>query len=512
MNTTPERRFNLVEEAWIPVTDVGMVSLRSIFSIPTLRALGGNPIHKIAITKFLLAVAQAAHTPEDDDEWGAMGMDGMAKRVLEYLDEKKEQFWLYGEKPFLQMPGVFNAEPKSSGSLKPDIATGNTTVLLNSQVERRLTDADMALLIITLMGFALGGKKTDNSIVLSRGYAGKSNEKGKPSSGKPGPSLGFLGYLHSFIIGTSLQQTIWLNLITKHRIAEMKQFNARLGTAPWERMPAGEDCSIARNLKNSLMGRLIPLCRFILLAEAGIHYTEGIAHPTYKEGGFDLSIAVDYSSNKPKVLWTNPEKRPWRELTSLLSFISTDQKKGYECKQLSWGIPRARSVVTGFGIWSGGLKVSSHAGEQYPSGLDDFVESEVQFDSATLGEIWFTHLKAEMSVLEEFSKILFGASMGYFKSQKADGKQQAEKATTLFWQLCERKFQTLIDACGDNQASEKTNSLRRTFANFAHKAYDMYCPNETARQLDAWAANRPNLGRFLAKKFPKQGGIWKQPQ
>jgi CRISPR system Cascade subunit CasA len=42
--------------------------------------------------------------------------------------------------------------------------------------------------------------------------------------------------------------------------------------------------------------------------------------------------------------------------------------------------------------------------------------------------------------------------------------------------------------------------LRKTFANYIHKAYNTYCPQDTARQLDAWAQARPNLGKYLAKE------------
>ena len=64
-----ENRFNLIDEPWIAVVDVGLVSLTDIFSQPELRALGGNPVEKIALTKLLLAIAQAAATPTDDSRW-----------------------------------------------------------------------------------------------------------------------------------------------------------------------------------------------------------------------------------------------------------------------------------------------------------------------------------------------------------------------------------------------------------------------------------------------------------
>ena len=63
---TLENRFSLIDEPWIPIADSGRVGLRQIFSNPNYRTLGGNPVQKIAVTKLLLAIAQAATTPADN--------------------------------------------------------------------------------------------------------------------------------------------------------------------------------------------------------------------------------------------------------------------------------------------------------------------------------------------------------------------------------------------------------------------------------------------------------------
>ena len=97
---TIENRFNLVVEPWIPIADVGRVSLRQIFSDPSYRALGGNPIQKIAITKLLLAIAQAAYTPKDNEAWELLGSKGLAQNCLTYFVSSWVKFqspeWLDG--------------------------------------------------------------------------------------------------------------------------------------------------------------------------------------------------------------------------------------------------------------------------------------------------------------------------------------------------------------------------------------------------------------------------------
>lgn len=491
-------KFNLVDEPWIPVAGNGLKSLSEVFANSELPGLGGNPVEKIALTKLLLAIAQAAYTPKDEADWLQLGSAGMAEKALEYLNKKRELFWLYGDKPFLQMPTISAAEKVGFGAIQPHIAYGNTTVLTQSQQEIPLSDAAKSLLLVQLMGFGLGGKKTDNRVVLSPSYQGKCNDKGKPSTGKPGPSVGFLGFLHSFMQGSSLHSTLWLNLLTETDLADFKVFTYNVGIPPWEAMPAGEDCAAAKRLKSSYMGRLVPLSRFMMLADDGIHYSEGIAHQDYKDGIADVSITVDMSGSKPLAVWADPDKRPWRQLQSLLSFLGNERT--FDCPQLRIGIAHAKhSSLADVGIWVGGLRVSSNAGEQYVSGQNDFVESEISFHTSYFGDYWFKTFSAEMQTLQELSKTIYACTLSYYKAQKADGKKLAAQAAGLFWQLCEPEAQALVEACAQEAPSTALPGMRKAFAAMAEKAYNTYCPHDTARQLDAWASARPSLGKYLAK-------------
>ncbi|MHB1606588.1 MAG: type I-E CRISPR-associated protein Cse1/CasA [Leptospirales bacterium] len=487
-----EKRFNLIDEPWIPVADVGRVSLKQLFSRPEYRALGGNPIQKIALTKLLLAIAQSASTPDNDDDWKMLKPEGLAKKCLSYLERWHDRFFLYGEHPFLQMPAIKRASLQTFGVALAEISTGNTTVLTQSQIERDMTDADKALLIVQLMGFGLGGK-ADNTVVLSLSYRGKSNEKGKPSVSKSGAFVGYPGYLHSFLQGQSLLETLWLNLFTRQQISDLRIFPGDIGVSPWEQMPEGEICPVAEALKSSLMGRLVPVSSFCLLEENGLHYSEGIAHPGYKEGGIDPSVAVDYSAKIPKALWIDPEKRPWRSLPALLSFFAQTDNKGFDCYQLRLNMPRAVSHLQTIGIWSGGLRVSRNSGKVFISVSDDFVESLVQIKSDELSD-WFPSLKLEMGEMDKLSQKLKWSVLNYFKDQKMKNDKQAAQSSNLFWQLCERRFQDLVNNC---KSPEQVKKLRSDFAGFVYKVYDTSCPKETARQIDAWAHNRPKLHSYL---------------
>ena len=303
---TIENRFNLIDEPWIPVVDAGQVSLRQLFSHPEYRALGGNPVQKIALTKLLLAIAQAACTPEDDEGWASLQSSGLADKCLEYLDKWYDRFYLYGEKAFLQMPIldrlIKDEKPKSFGpGFYPDVLSENSTILNQSQLEGKPGDAGKAVFIITMMNFAFGGKRIHKNIPpLTPNYPGKT------VSAKSAPSLGnYVGYLHSYLTGDSIQETTWLNLLTLEKIQDIKIWTSGLGAAPWEEMPSGEDCEISRQLKNSYMGCLVAMSRFMLLKEDGIIYIEGIQYPSHKEGWFEPSISLDHGGESIKV-----SKRP----------------------------------------------------------------------------------------------------------------------------------------------------------------------------------------------------------
>jgi CRISPR system Cascade subunit CasA len=513
-----ENKFNLVDSPWIPIADKGRVSLKQIFTQPDYRALGGNPVQKIAVMKLLLAIAQAACTPEDNDEWKKLGAEGLAQKCLAYLEKWHDRFYLYGEKPFLQMPAVVSlidartvqkkskaknnpdrlkaeekAKPKSFGAgFYPDLPSENNTMLSNTLFEQVLSDAEKAVFIISIMNLALGGKRVEADLMNFSGQT-----YGDKYSAKSAPSLGnYVGYLHNYLIGKNLLSSLWLNLLTHEQVKENRYWENGLGIPPWEIMPTTETCDVANQLKTSYMGCLVAMSRFAFLKDDGVYYLDGIQYPSHKDGWCEPSIAIN-RQKEIKVVWLNPNKRPWRELTSLLSFISatTSSQNNFDCQQISFGYKRAIRQNQKIGIWSGGLKIRGSSGDQSVKQDDDFVESSVFLPSKAEREEseWFDKLEQEMTELEHLSKIVYGSTFKYFDNLKADAKNQAAQATHLFWQLCERRFQDLVDACGEGD----TKALRKTFAHFASTAYNSYCSHDTARQLDAWAKNLPNFGKYL---------------
>lgn len=523
-----ENRFNLVDEPWIPVADHGRVSLRDIFSNRQHRSLGGNPVQKIALLKLLLAIAQAAATPDTEAEWQALGAEGLASRCLAYLDKWHDRFYLYGEQPFLQMLGVKSLitartkkrlgsaakgaktdEALASGRSKgfgagfyPDLPSSNNTVLSHGLLERNLSDAERAVFLVSIMNFAFGGKRVEADISSMSGSV-----LGNRYSAPAGPSLGgWSGYLHSFVFAQNILSTLWLNLLSVRNIESLSRWPSGLGVPVWESMPGSENDSRATSHKLSYQAALIALSRFVLLDEQGIYYLDGINYPSVKDGWFEPSLLINSADKDIKVKYVDPAKRPWREIEGMLSFLGANKFDGFECFSIRLGIDRARAVNEEIiAVWSGGLRVSANSGDQSVKQSDDFVDSMVWLHSAVMGDLGFMQLKLEMNALDTLSRILYGSVVGFFEEQKVDkkklGKNIADQATQLFWQLCERDFQSLVDACdGSEQAALQRQQLRRRFAGYVQQAFDQFCPRETARQLDAWAKCRPNNSTYLKQE------------
>jgi len=527
-----ENRFNLIDEPWIPVADYGRVSLRDIFSNHDYQSLGGNPVQKIAVFKLLLAIAQAATTPADDREWKELGAHGMAEKCLAYLDKWYDRFYLYGDKPFLQMPAVLDAinkrtakrlhiaktpgkkrdaelsgAPKDLGAgFYPDLPSDNNTVFSHTLVDKNLQDYEKALFVVTLMNFSFGGKRVEADLCSLSG-----EKLGNRHTAKAGPSIGgFWGYLHSFAMAERLLFSLWINLYTERDISSAGAWEFGLGRPAWEEMPNNETDDYANRYKNSYMATLIALSRFVLLRDDGIYYLEGLVYPSTRDGWYEPSLALDRGGKDIKVKYVDPEKRPWRELEGLLGFAISGQSTGFECHGIKLGIDRARENIPLISIWSGGLRVSSNSGDQSVKQSDDFVESNIWLESSVLGQSWFNQLKVEMEELKNLSDKLWVSVFNYFKTLKADNGKKIEntyagkiskQAQSMFWQLCERDFQDLVGNCETTEEQrQQRQKLRRKFASYQHQSYDFYCPNRTARQIDAWAQNRPNHYKYISQE------------
>ena len=504
---TEMKKFNLVDDPWIKVTGRELQSLKMLFSDLTLARLSGNAVEKIAVLRFLLALTYAAVEVPDTASWQALTPEQISRSVLEYLEHHHDTFELFGEKPFLQFPVLAKSEKKQPYSvLSPSTAVGNKPVLTNWNLPVSADVCELPLFLLRGCGFGMGGKKFDNSLVLTGGYVGKFNDKGKPASGSNGALLGFQGYLHSYLQGDTILETIHLNMLTAEEVAEMGVFPGGMGRPAWEHMPLGEDCPRAREYKESFQGILLPLDKFYLLlpAENKIVMTDGIRYPSHLTGLKDPALRIFQKGKDIKAVWAKTAVRPWRELSAILSFLkAVDSNR--DPYFLSCGIAKLPATST-VHVWTGGVEVSSNAGEQYVSGKNDYIESDFYFPVEYLAAASLDKYENIMTEIESLQSVLYKSVSGYFKElQNLSGADIASAASAVFWEMMERDVPQIIEAAFSENIVDDVapQELVKRWRRLVLDLYDRNCPCATARQLEAWCKHKPFA--YTKKKTTKKG-------
>jgi len=502
-----ENKFNLVDEPWINVESYGLVSLKSLFEKNTYKRICGTPIEKIAILKLLQGICQAAWTPTDEDEWKNGGEERLSKECLDYLEKYKDRFFLYGQRPFLQSPNIKDdkrTKKCSLGIINIESASENTTIWSQMQREKYLSDAEKAVMLITVMGFALGGKKWGNY------YNPEKDEmKASPPSGISLQK----GLLHSFCFGGTILQTLWLNLLEKEHLEG--KYIQKDPPWTWESMPEPEISkdinSLSKEYAKSITGRLVPLSRFCFFGkdekhEDIIYVTHGIFYPNSKDDAFDPSVS--YGKKGP--LMCDTKKRPWRNLPAMLSYLGGNKtQEQFSCFQLNIVLSRAvnASFITEVEIWSGGVQVSNKFGEEYFNADDDFVESSINIPRP-IKPAWFDFFEGEIKFLEKISEELKNSIEEYYKHFvendpkkeriiKNSIKKAQDKGELIFWQFCEKRLSNLVKAC---ESSEEIAKIRNKFLLDVENTFNTVCHKNTARELDAWAAAFTDFKHKLIKE------------
>jgi CRISPR system Cascade subunit CasA len=492
----PEQRsFNLIDQPWVPIAGMPRrKSLHDLFSDPALPRLGGDPVDKIVVFRLLLSICSASNQIPDDAAWHALTPEIIAANALRYLEKWHGRFDIYdAEHPFLQFPQLANGSAEPCSTLQANVASGNKTVLTGWHRECDLNDAEKTVLLLRSVCFGYGGKKYDNSLVLSSGY-----EKGK--TGKCGALLGAYGYLHSYYWGDTIIESLRLNLLTECDIQATKAFANEMGTPFWENMPTGEDDQRAKEYKSTYLGRLFPLDKFLLLKDGGIVKTDGMPYPSHKNGAVDPALALFEKKGERGVIWAKTDKRPWRDLPAILSFLEAGDKKYPLFLACGCGKMR-RFKLQKITVWLGGISVSSNSGEQYLSGKDDNVEAEFSFSTELMVKDGYQKFKAMMEDLDETSKILTNAVKQYYKQLSCDN--DAASASTLFYEKMKPRAQGIIDlAFSADNNEELRRKEKSAWWKIAQAVYDACCPHETARQLMAWVECRPRL-----KKSKNEGNL-----
>ncbi|WP_338760726.1 type I-E CRISPR-associated protein Cse1/CasA [Nocardia vulneris] len=241
--------FDLLEDPWIPVLDLGgrsrVLSLRAVFcEAHELSVLAGElPTQSFAILRLLLAIVRRSfrHRPGTAAEaWQSIWQPAEGREPItlpvreidDYLSEHAGRFRLFDpQRPFFQVAGLesVNGAVNSLDRLIADVPNGEKYFTTRGGVSlERIEFAEAARWLVHAQAFDPSGIKT-GAVGDLRVKAGKGYPIGLAWTG----NLGGL-----FWEGASLRETLVLNLVL-HDINEERFAVDDL--PPWEREPDRAD-------------------------------------------------------------------------------------------------------------------------------------------------------------------------------------------------------------------------------------------------------------------------------
>ena len=220
-------------------------------------------------------------------------------------------------------------------------------------------------------------------------------------------------------------------------------------------------------------------------------------------------MTVHPNEKDVKVVWARTSEHPWRELPAILSFLKAEHKGGSPYF-LSLGLQKLYYAEPQYwGIWTGGMEVSSNSGEQYLSGENDYIESEFYLAEGSLSGDNFPVYEQLMQDVDSYAKFLYFCVSAYYKEMNCDADTQltlATKAKSIFWNVMEPRAQEIILLAFSDQNEEKIKKIKeekkiwfRTLCDI----YDEVCPHETPRQISYWVEASPRFQKIQKAKGKK---------
>lgn len=494
--------MNLIGDPWIPVVfhngTTRVVGLRELYEqAESIRDLALAPPQRIAVTRLLICITQAAlDGPSDLQDWLAC-TSRIIPESLAYLDARCEKFDLFGETPFMQIKDLEADKLAPLDKLDFGLAAGNNKTLFDQAAipdGREHPAGWVALQLLTFLNFSTGGKV---------GQANWKKQKFSDST-KAAPTL---QAAHTFPRGSNLCGTLYLNLLTKSQITQLP--NGAWGIPVWDTYPKlPNDKKAIENATSTYLGRLVPLTRLLKIYQKiddeNIIQATCIIGPPPKDLGFEGPPAFREPSTTLTVnqkgesgyLSVSVDKHIWRELGAVLVLGKTsDEATG----PLTLNNLLHLELDTLVDIWIGGLLPSK-------ADIEDAVEWNISIPNSALhGDQLMTRYQNSVQVAEESSYALKRAVSTYldevnaYKGNESRSKNTragiVKKAQTTYWQVLDQRYGMLFENA--NVDERWKHIIGQALLN----AYEQSCPHETPRQIQAFSAGQRQLGLWrLSKK------------
>jgi CRISPR system Cascade subunit CasA len=484
-----------------------------------IRDLAVRPHERIGLMRFLICIAQAAlDGPTDHDDWKAC-RSKITPAVRDYLKRWQKAFELFGDgQRFLQVEGLKkprnkkdDEEDNSVSKLDLALATGNNSTLFDNGggSDREFSAARLALGALTFQCFSPGGR-----IGVAKWHTNPTPGKG---SSDHAPCIAG-SMLHAVIRGNDLLETIHRNLMSKKQVVRFFGKKA-WGKPVWEHMPSKlADKAAIENATQTYLGRLVPLsrsirltddCRSLILAN-GLEYAP---YPEWREP--TATIVIRQIKNQPPsrdVLRASVGKAAWRELHALTVMAADKNSNG--------GPAALQNVADGeaFDLWVGGLAANK-------AKLVDTTESVFNIPAPMLGE---TSQRVYEEGVKHSERVEYRLRRGIStyrlametnegdldginrrlatlkKPEKDRMDNLSAKAKAQFWTDIEQAVPQLLDVATNPKQLGLNNEWHKTdwgkaVWRAARGAYESACPNDTPRQMRAYA-----LGLNALHFTPKQ--------
>ena len=495
--------MNVAFDDWIPVVEVSgtrkLVSLCDVLVEGDKYAdLAVRPHERVSLMRLFLCVAHAAlEGPKDYDEW-CEAPEKLPVAVGNYLANWRDSFELFHSvKPWLQIPALSRtaeaggkednaADWTPVSKLNLALSSGNNSTIFDHGAldpNRRVPIEETILSMLAYQCFSTGG------LIAQVYWKGTKTNK----SSKDGPCIPG-SMTHAFLRGTTLGETVQLNLVT-HENIRVAYGDLPIGQPVWEKMPASfADAAAVENATKTYIGRLVPLTRITKLSPGGQRMLlgDGLVYPTFADGfAPEPTATVAVRREKRTLVSYHPGKAIWRELAAITAKraatgtggpLALDAlQEGTACDLIVGALARNQaSIVNSFesvfhvpprfrtqegtSAYEGEVK----AAEALASRLGWAVETyRLDLDAG-----WPGRLKAA------------GPKKGVLKARLH------ALATTHYWTSIENHLPLLmryVENIGSDAATPAREAWRTEIFAAGCEAYRVACGQETPRQVRAFA-------------------------
>ena len=488
--------FNLVTSDWIPVRMADgasrLVSLDAAFrNGRDIVDLDCAPHERIALTRLLVCITHAAlGAPNSPADWGNFGQD-MATAVPDYLHHPDilPHFNLLGDGPrFLQVAVKNTKQEHLLAFLEFKFASNPTLFDHAAGEEREMSHDQLALNLLTFQNFFIGG------------CMGPAKNGGVTGNG---PALKFL---HTYLRGANLRESILLNLLDKSCVSNF-------GRPVWEHF---------KPQPIALLPRLAPQPCNIWLTKTRMWISQGIEYPLETEGKpkkivfRDPYATIVARQDSVRFLRANPDKALWRDLYLILE-LKAIEKYGEIAAPLNLISHASLLNCDHVSLWAGELIKGEKAV------VVDAIESTFAVPTAMLKPEGLTVYQAGVDYAEKQGLQISHAVDEYIKSDSStsdrgikqlhasEKKSRTYKRRCIasaqrhYWHALDREYEVLLDLVGEGSSlrfEERGNQWGDLVRSAARKAYEHACPRQTSRQIQAFAAGLRKLS--MPKSKPSQ--------